>query len=148
MLAEAGKVLKALSTAHMTSMKTTGLNDEVGSRVDGESPYGIGRLRGGNNALENEEEGLGGLLDSGASNSLRPAMDGEMEMASRVKVTLAGEDTKVLNQTALGIIIIVPHDKAKESSPSCHLELSSLTWGALRIGQGVPQGSLTLDTGI
>ena len=86
------------------------------SRVDGESPYGIGRLHGGNNVLENEEEGLGGLLDSGASNSLRPAMDGEMEMASRVKVTLAGEDMKVLNQTALGTII-VPDDKGQGIQP-------------------------------
>ena len=116
MLAEAGKVLKALSTAHMKSMKTTGLNDEVGGQVDGEGSYGLGRLHGGCNGLENEDKSLGGLLDSGASNSLRPARDGEMEMATRVKVTLAGEDTKVLNQTALGTII-VPDDKGQGIQP-------------------------------
>ena len=116
MLAEAGKVLKALSTAHMKSMKTTGLNDEVGSQVDREGSYGLGRLHGGSNGLENEDKSLGGLLDSGASNSLRPARDGEMEMATRVKVTLAGEDTKVLNQTALGTII-VPDDKGQGIQP-------------------------------
>ena len=104
MLAEAGKVLKALSTAHVKSLQTA-VNQKDGAKCkvlpnDGDDCHGV----------------PGGLLDSGASNPLRQAAEGEIESATKVRVTLAGEDTRVLNQNPLGTII-VPKEKDESVQP-------------------------------
>ena len=92
MLAEAGKVLKALPATHLKSLQLDiSLNgSDIFEKIE----------------QFQEEIKTGGLLDSGASNPLRTATKGEIATSSQVTVTLAGEDTKVLNQTLLGTIVV------------------------------------------
>ena len=92
MLAEAGKVLKALSATHLKSL-------HLGSATSEDDVYQkIGQFE--------EEMQPTGLLDSGASNPLRMASKGELDTSAQVTVTLAGDDTRVLSQTPLGTIVI------------------------------------------
>ena len=56
-----------------------------------------------------EEEGRGALLDSGATHVLRPAKDHkEHQDGKEVPVVLAGDEKKILRQTAAGSIILDP----------------------------------------
>ena len=92
MLAEAGKVLKALSATHLKSL-------HLGHPMPEDNFYDkIG--------LFEEETKSTGLLDSGASNPLRMASKGELDTSTKVTVTLAGDDTRVLSQTPLGTIVV------------------------------------------
>ena len=106
-LAEAGKVLKAISMSQVKSLN-------VGTARTTRATL----TQGGGVDQEESQEGMndpnpmgGGLLDSGASNPLRPAKKGELEASSEVKVTLAGEQIKVLNQTPLGTIVVEDDQK-------------------------------------
>ena len=94
MLAEAGKVLKALSATHLKSLH---LEQPDCVKDPGEKKEQIDQ--------EPTVE-FSGLLDSGASNPLRRATKGELDSSTQVAVTLAGEDTRILNQTPLGTIIV------------------------------------------
>ena len=130
MLAEAGKVVKTLSTAHVKSIRMAAVDEvekEASSKVNGGQ---------GDHELDDRSKARGGLLDSGASNPLRPALDGEMAAATKVKVTLAGEDTKVLNQTPLGTIIVPNAPESREFSQLFRSGPSSPNLGAPFIGLG------------
>ena len=60
------------------------------------------------------EEQQGTLLDSGSTHVLRPAKDEEeCRESQKVYVTLAGDERRLLNQTASGSII-VETEKAKD----------------------------------
>ena len=94
MLAEAGKVLKALSATHLKSLHL-------------EQPDCVKDPGEKKNHIDQEPTvEFSGLLDSGASNPLRRATKGELDSSTQVAVTLAGEDTRILNQTPLGTIIV------------------------------------------
>ena len=93
MLAEAGKVLKALSTAHVKSLQKATTHH---------NPEDIAECHPQGDGWDDCQHLVGGLLDSGASNPLRQAADGEIESATKVRVTLAGEDTRVLSQKPTG----------------------------------------------
>ena len=121
MLAEAGKVLKALS---MNQAKSLRINLDGGT---GHQPIGllaehVAMLDSPELATDNPfSKGMNGLLDSGASNPLRPASAEELRSAAKVKVTLAGEDVKLLNQNAFGTVI-VPEDENSTIQPIVPLE--------------------------
>ena len=95
-LADVGKMLKAMSATSIRSMRVDETNSE--------------------NAQENvmkrvmdhisEIEGDTGLLDSGASHPMRPAPEAEYNHGQPVRVTLAGEDIKVLMQNSQGTILV------------------------------------------
>ena len=55
---------------------------------------------------EREDEEGTGLLDSGASHPMRPAKLNEYQKGQPVKVTLAGEDVKLLMQNGHGTILV------------------------------------------
>ena len=61
-------------------------------------------------------EGAGGLLDSGASHPMRVATEVEHEESIPVKVTLAGEEERVLRQNGQGTVLLKPGE-AEDSQP-------------------------------
>ena len=78
MLAEAGKVLKALSTAHVKSLQKATTQHNPEDVVEGHPQR---------DEWDDCQHLAGGLLDSGASNPLRQAADGEIESATKMRVT-------------------------------------------------------------
>ena len=104
-LADVGKMLKAMSA---TTMKKFAVEDDVRqSKTDAANgePMKVATIEA---ACEGEE--ATGLLDSGASHSMRPAQSEEYECGQPVHVTLDGEDVRVLRQNPQGTIL-VPEDK-------------------------------------
>ena len=109
-LAEASKVLKAISTAQAKTVNVVfPLVPRMGSLLGVMNSASTTTSMDGHKEDDAEEDARSiarEILDSGASNPLRPAHTGELESTSSVKVTLAGEDTKILNQTPLGTIVV------------------------------------------
>ncbi|OLP98027.1 Retrovirus-related Pol polyprotein from transposon TNT 1-94 [Symbiodinium microadriaticum] len=109
-LADVGKMLKAMN--NVTSLRRAQLQDDplkkriaaMAAQLDG--------------MAENEEEsdGPSGLLDSGASNPMRVATEAEYGGSVPVKVTLAGEEERVLRQNLQGTVLLRPEDGA-DSQP-------------------------------
>ena len=60
--------------------------------------------------LKEYEEASTGLLDSGASHPMRPASPREYLEGDPVRVTLAGEDVRVLRQNGQGTILVQEED--------------------------------------
>eukprot|EP00439_Symbiodinium_sp_Y106_P081273 s340_g20.t1 len=77
---------------------------------------------------EGEDGGPRGLLDSGASHALKQATQEEYDQGVPVKVTLAGEDTRVLRQNVCGTVLVTDA-------------------GSDRIQPIVPMGALVEDLG-
>ncbi|OLQ05728.1 Copia protein [Symbiodinium microadriaticum] len=101
-LADVGKMLKAMTATNLKAIRVQErcdqvLDDTVMKRA-AEETFG-------------ETEGTG-LLDSGASHPMRPADHEEYAQGQPVRVTLAGEDVRVLRQNDRGTILV------QESSPS------------------------------
>ena len=106
-LADVGKVLKAMSTTTLkkftveeatTEGQQRGLmetKDEIPHKVTKSAVMG-----------QSENEESTGLLDSGASHPMRPAKLSEYQKGQPVKVTLAGEDVKLLMQNDHGTILV------------------------------------------
>ena len=57
-----------------------------------------------NNKLEND--GVKGLLDSGASHAMKQATSAEYQDGIPVRVTLAGEDSRILRQNLHGTVLV------------------------------------------
>ena len=106
-LADVGKVLKAMSTTTLKKFTVEEAEAEGQQRglmeTEEEIPHKVTKsavMEQGEN-----EEGTG-LLDSGASHSMRPATWSEYQKGQPVKVTLAGEDVKLLMQNDYGTILV------------------------------------------
>ena len=100
-LADVGKMLKAMSA---TTMKKFAVEDEVKqskAAVANGEPMKVATMEA---VCEGDE--ATGLLDSGASHSMRPAQGEEYERGQPVHVTLAGEDVRVLRQNPQGTILV------------------------------------------
>ncbi|CAE7226577.1 RE2, partial [Symbiodinium sp. CCMP2456] len=95
-LADVGKMLKAMSA---TSMKAVRVHD---NKVSDSEELLMKRVLEAE-AKEAEETGL---LDSGASHPMRPAEEREYEDGQPVRVTLAGEDVRILRQNSHGTILV------------------------------------------
>ena len=112
-LADVGKVLKAMSTTTLKKFTVDEAAAEAQQRglmaTEEEIPHKVTKsavMEQGEN-----EEGTG-LLDSGASHSLRPAKWSEYQKGQPVKVTLAGEDVKLLMQNDYGTILVQEEQSA------------------------------------
>ncbi|CAE7793694.1 unnamed protein product, partial [Symbiodinium microadriaticum] len=95
-LADVGKMLKAMTATNLKAIRVQErcdqvLEDSVMKRA-AEETFG-------------ETEGTG-LLDSGASHPMRPADREEYAQGQPVRVTLAGEDVRVLRQNDRGTILV------------------------------------------
>ena len=100
-LADVGKMLKAMSA---TTMKKFAVEDDVRqSKVEAASGE---PMKVATTEANGEAEEAMGLLDSGASHSMRPAQSEEYERGQPVHVTLAGEDVRVLRQNPQGTILV------------------------------------------
>ncbi|CAE7540315.1 RE1 [Symbiodinium sp. CCMP2592] len=103
-LADVGKMLKAMSA---TSLKrATVAKDALMQRVNSMAQVFAAQVGG---ATEDDEE-QGGLLDSGASNAMRPANPEEYQSGIPVKVTLAGEEERILRQNRQGTVLVEEKD--------------------------------------
>ncbi|CAE7230836.1 RE1 [Symbiodinium sp. CCMP2592] len=104
-LSDVGKILKAM---HASSIKKFAVNGKeetqsVEPQPEPEVPPDQPKVA----ALEvSEDEGGTGLLDSGASHPMRPAKGEEYQRGEPVRVTLAGEDVRVLRQNPQGTILV------------------------------------------
>ena len=102
-LADVGKMLKAMTS--VTSIKRIMVEDDpLALRIKAMST----RLMG--SSENDEEEAASGLLDSGASNPMRVATESEYEQSIPVKVTLAGEEERVLRQNLQGTVLLSPYE--------------------------------------
>ena len=105
-LADVGKVLKAMSATTLkkfTVEEVEAQSKERGIVTNETTPHKVTK-----SAMVEEreyEEGTG-LLDSGASHPMRPAKLNEYQRGQPVKVTLAGEDVKLLMQNDHGTILV------------------------------------------
>ncbi|OLQ13572.1 Copia protein [Symbiodinium microadriaticum] len=96
-LADVGRVLKSMTATTLKKMEVK--VKEVVAATD--------HLLGGEaSRLEGSQEGPTGLLDTGASHAMRTATRAEYTDATPVKVTLAGEDEKILRQNDRGTILV------------------------------------------
>eukprot|EP00439_Symbiodinium_sp_Y106_P035196 s3238_g4.t1 len=104
-LADVGKMLKAMTA--VTTIKRAEVKDDLL----------WARIRALSTKLGcDEEEGSGGLLDSGASHPMRVATEVEYDESIPVKVTLAGEEERVLRQNGQGTVLLRPGE-AEDSQP-------------------------------
>ena len=101
-LADVGKMLKAMSATSIRSMRVNEAKNE-------EAPENVMKR-----VMDqiSEIEGETGLLDSGASHPMRPAPEAEYNHGHPVRVTLAGEDVKVLMQNSQGTILVQEENTA------------------------------------
>ena len=103
------KMLKAMTT---TSMKAFKVEDATTCTTTAQEPCDkievaeTIRVEAAQTKHEDQEEKSKGLLDSGASNALRSASTEEYDGGVPVKVTLAGEDTKILRQNLSGTVLV------------------------------------------
>ena len=140
-LADVGKILKTMTTASNRKLKLENyeeMEDRCVVEVD-TNGYGY-QEKVIKKVTEDSDSGSGnGLLDSGASNALRPASTLEYNQGIPVKVTLAGQDTKILRQNLKGTVLV--EDNESEIQPIVPMgavveDLGySLTWkkGSLRL---------------
>ena len=127
-LADVGKMLKVMTAtsmkrftvkemeeSHALSIKSLNINENDEVDLDASASMATCPLRdcdvqsGELNAEEDsegEEGGPRGLLDSGASHALKQATQEEYDQGVPVKVTLAGEDTRVLRQNVCGTVLV------------------------------------------
>ncbi|CAE7708795.1 unnamed protein product [Symbiodinium sp. CCMP2592] len=104
-LADVGKMLKAMTA--VTTIKHVKVQDDpLWAKIKMLSAK-LGY---------DEEEGTGGLLDSGASHPMRVATTQEYDESIPVKVTLAGEEERVLRQNGQGTVLLKPGE-AEDSQP-------------------------------
>ena len=96
-LADVGRVLKSMTATTLKKMEVK--VKEAVATADNLLCGAAPRLEGG-------EEGSTGLLDTGASHAMRTATRAEYTDATPVKVTLAGEDEKILRQNDRGTILV------------------------------------------
>ena len=108
-LNEAGKMLKALSAAHV---KACQVSDPLEGRI---RQFEQRTDKGMNEEMQNLDQ-CTGLLDSGASHPLRPGSFDEVKGCSKVTVTLAGDGTTQLAQNQMGTILI-PQEKSAGVQP-------------------------------
>ena len=90
-LADVGRVLKAMTATTMKKFSA--------KKMDTMEPLNLP-------PPPLQLQGPDGLLDSGASHAMRPATSTEYESGCPVKVTLAGEDVRVLKQNPQGTILV------------------------------------------
>ncbi|CAE7824994.1 unnamed protein product [Symbiodinium microadriaticum] len=105
-LADVGKVLKAMSTTTLkkfTVEEVEAQSQERGIATNEITPHKVTKSA---TVEEREDEEGTGLLDSGASHPMRPAKLNEYQKGQPVKVTLAGEDVKLLMQNGHGTILV------------------------------------------
>ena len=98
-LADVGKMLKAMSatTLRKASVRTDPLKQRICMFSAEHYPP----------KTELEDEGKnGGLLDSGASNAMRAATEEEYKEGIPVRVTLAGEEERILRQNPQGTVLV------------------------------------------
>ena len=95
-LADVGKMLKAMSATSLKAMRvaTDKTKVEMDRMIKTVCEDGV------------SVEELTGLLDSGASHAMRPAKEDEYSEGLPVRVTLAGEDVRVLRQNNEGTILV------------------------------------------
>ncbi|OLP89029.1 Copia protein [Symbiodinium microadriaticum] len=96
-LADVGRVLKSMTA---TSLKKLEVN--VNPEMRAEDDYEIDEAQIKN--VKTQEPN--GLLDSGASHPMRQASHQEYANSAPVRVTLAGEDEKILRQNSKGTILV------------------------------------------
>ena len=118
-LADVGRMLKAMSATNLKRLRVTE-KDELENIVDefqmmasgvvvravnkGEDPREDPLMDRINNQLEND--GVKGLLDSGASHAMKQATSAEYQDGIPVRVTLAGEDSRILRQNLHGTVLV------------------------------------------
>ena len=106
-LADVGKVLKAMSATTIKKISVSEAVDasepepEAVQEAAEEDP--LPKLAAAEARPEHDQAGL---LDSGASHPMRPASEQEYKNGEPVRVTLAGEDIRVLKQNAQGTILV------------------------------------------
>ena len=83
-----------------------------------------------------EDEKPGGLLDSGASNAMRPADPEEYRNGIPVKVTLAGEEERILRQNRQGTVLVEEENVEK-------FGYAAKNWAVLYSGSAVSSSSCT-----
>ena len=91
-LADVGKMLKAMS---VTSLRKIEVKDEKLNA----------RIKAFSKDVLSESE-TGGLLDSGASHAMRTATEEEYNRGAPVRVTLAGEEERILRQNPQGTVLL------------------------------------------
>ncbi|CAE7677994.1 GIP, partial [Symbiodinium sp. KB8] len=108
-LADVGRVLKSMTASSMKKMTVEDEDNAVMAKagddmtLTSEPP----NLKAFESQREVEPRGEpDGLLDSGASHPMRQAQPNEYIEAIPVKVTLAGEDEKILKQNQQGTILV------------------------------------------
>ena len=146
-LADVGKILKTTTTASNRKLR---LEDDVKLEDDVELDVScVVEADGGESKVQekvikrvnedSEDQDGSGLLDSGASNALRPASTVEYNQGMPVKVTLAGEDTKILRQNLKGTVLVEDNEGAIQPIVPMGAVVEelgySLTWkkGSLRL---------------
>ena len=135
-LADVGKVLKAMSA---TTIKKIFVSEAVDTSEpepetiqEAVEEDSLPKLAAAEARSEHDQ--ATGLLDSGASHPMRPASEQEYKNGEPVRVTLAGEDTRVLKQNAQGTILVsegggeVPHPaycapRGRHREPRLHVAL-------------------------
>ena len=101
-LADVGKMLKAMSTT--TLRKVSVKNDPLMRRICMSCMFSAEHF---NDEAEKEDDGEdGGLLHSGASNAMRAATEEEYKEGIPVRVTLAGEEERILRQNPQGTVLV------------------------------------------
>ena len=96
-LADVGRVLKSMTA---TSLKKLEVNANSETRAKDDYELDEAQIK---NVKTQEPDGL---LDSGASHPMRQASHQEYANSAPVRVTLAGEDEKILRQNSKGTILV------------------------------------------
>ncbi|CAE7753847.1 RE1 [Symbiodinium sp. CCMP2592] len=127
-LADVGKMLKVMTASSLRKFTVKDMESTHGASIrsltaaeegNGPEPAGSTMATGSGTTRssqseeseveeqsEGEDEGPRGLLDSGASHALKQATQEEYDKGVPVKVTLAGEDTRVLRQNVCGTVLV------------------------------------------
>ena len=99
-LADVGRVLKSMSATTLKKLGVAKSNEVATPRCAAVQQKAM------LDATEEDAMGSSGLLDTGASHAMRPATSEEYDVAQPVKVTLAGEDEKILRQNPQCTILV------------------------------------------
>ncbi|CAE7830743.1 TY5A [Symbiodinium sp. CCMP2592] len=127
-LADVGKMLKVMTASSLRKFTVKDMESTHGASIrsltaaeegNGPEPAGSTMATGSGTTRssqseeseveeqsEGEDEGPRGILDSGASHALKQATQEEYDKGVPVKVTLAGEDTRVLRQNVCGTVLV------------------------------------------
>ena len=119
-LADVGRVLKSMTATSMKKM-TVEDGDRAGMVKTGDDVH-LASNSPSLKACEAQREAElpgepDGLLDSGASHPMRQAQPNEYLEAIPVKVTLAGEDEKILKQNTQGTILVQEEHRVQPIVP-------------------------------